>query len=361
MKGLWAIRMNSLEPEFLEALRFSADQLKTIRAIGDARGRQALWYQQVPEVLKHLRTVAVIESTESSNRIEGVTVNPERLEPLVLKRTDPRNRSEQEVAGYRDALGMIHESGASMPLTGNVMRQLHGMLYRYLPDQGGEWKRAPNDIVERHPDGTQRIRFKPTPPHLVEIQIDGLCRNYEAAKSAGREPLVLVPLAILDFLCIHPFRDGNGRVGRLLTLMLLYHFNYQVGRYISLERVIEQSKETYYEALETSSQRWHEGAHEVMPWLDYFWGMLLRAHDEFRERVDAARPQGYGSKTEQVRHAVLKRSKPFALSEIEDECIGVSRDMVRHVLRQMRAADLVEVTGRGRAARWSLKGKGEKE
>ncbi|MDT8321726.1 MAG: Fic family protein [Xanthomonadales bacterium] len=350
--------MHSLEPQFLETLRFSADQLKMIRAIGDARGRQALWYQQVPEVLKHLRTVAVIESSESSNRIEGVTVSPERLEPLVMKRTDPKTRSEQELAGYRDALGLIHESGATMPMTGNVMRQLHGMLYRYMPDRGGEWKSAPNDIVERHPDGTLRIRFKPTPPHLVQIQIDGLCENHEAAHSAGREPLVLVPLAILDFLCIHPFRDGNGRVGRLLTLMLLYYYNYQVGRYISLERVIEQSKETYYEALEASSQGWHEGTHEVMPWLDYFWGMLLRAHEEFRERVDAAGLQSFGSKTEQVRHAVLKRSKPFALAEIEDECIGVSRDMVRHVLRQMRDDGLVEVTGRGRAARWSLKGTG---
>jgi Fic family protein len=314
-----------------------------------------LWYQQVPEVLKHLRTIAVIESSESSNRIEGVTVNPERLKPLVLKRTDPRNRSEQEVAGYRDALGLIHELGAEMPFTGNVMRQLHGMLYRYMPDQGGLWKNAPNDIIERHLDGTQRIRFKPTPPHLVQIQIDGLCQNYEAATLIGREPLVLVPLAILDFLCIHPFRDGNGRVGRLLTLMLLYHFNYEVGRYISLERVIEQSKETYYEALEASSQSWHEGAHEVMPWLNYFWGMLLRAYNEFREQVDAALPRGRGSKTERVRHAVLKRAAPFTLTEIEDECIAVSRDMVRHVLRQMRDDGLVEVSGRGRAARWSRK------
>ena len=290
----------------------------------------------------------------TSNRIEGVTVSPERLEPLVLKRTDPKNRSEQEVAGYRDALGLIHDAEAAMPLTGNVMLQLHGMLYRYLPDQGGRWKSAPNNIVERHPDGTERIRFRPTPPHLVQIQIDGLCGSYDAARETERESLVLVPLAILDFLCIHPFRDGNGRVARLLTLMLLYQFNYQVGRYISLERVIEQSKETYYETLEASSKGWHQGKHDVMPWLNYFWGMLLRAYAEFKERVDAARPQAHGSKTEQVRHAVLKRSKPFALAEIEDECIGVSRDMVRHVLRQMRDDGLVEVNGRGRAARWSV-------
>lgn len=346
--------MNSLQPKILDSLRFSSDQLKTIRAIGDARGRQALWYQQVPEVLKNLRDIAQIESSESSNRMEGVIVSPERLEPLVLKRIDPRNRSEQEVAGYRDALGMIHESATEMPLSGNTLLQIHSMLYRYLPDAGGQWKRSPNDIIERHADGSSRIRFKPTPPHLVQIQIDGLCENYLAAKNEGQEPLVLVPLAILDFLCIHPFRDGNGRVGRLLTLMLLYQLGYQVGRYISLERVIEQSKETYYEALEASSQGWHEGQHDVMPWLNYFWGMLLRAYREFRERMDAMRPQRHGSKTEQVRHAVIKRTRPFTLAEIEQECIGVSRDMVRHVLRQMRDDGCVDVSGRGRAARWAV-------
>ncbi|MDZ4730167.1 MAG: Fic family protein [Xanthomonadales bacterium] len=346
--------MHSLEPNFLDSLRFSAEQLKTIRAIGDARGRQALWYQQVPEVLKNLRMVAQIESTESSNRIEGVTVSPERLEPLVLKRTDPRNRSEQEVAGYRDVLGLIHDSATEMQFSANVMLQLHGILYRYLPDEGGHWKSAPNGIIEKHPDGSRRIRFKPSPPQLVQIQIDKLCSNFTTAQTDGREPLVVVALSILDFLCIHPFLDANGRVGRLLTLMLLYQFDYQVGRYISLERVIEQSKETYYEALEASSQDWHEGQHNVMPWLNYFWGMLLRAYGEFRERLDAVHPQGHGSKTELVRHAVLKRKKPFTLSAIEDECLGVSRDMVRHVLRQMREEGLVEVNGRGRAARWAL-------
>lgn len=346
--------MHSLKPTFLDSLRFSAEQLKTIRAIGDARGRQALWYQQVPEVLKNLRMVAQIESTESSNRIEGVTVSPERLKPLVLKRTDPRNRSEQEVAGYRDALGLVHDSAIQMQFSGNVMLQLHSMLYRYLPDDGGRWKNAPNDIVEKYADGTRRIRFKPTAPHLVDMQIGRLCENFQTAKTEGREPLVTVALAILDFLCIHPFLDGNGRVGRLLSLMLLYQFGYEVGRYISLERVIEQSKETYYETLEASSQDWHEGRHDVMPWLNYFWGMLLRAYSEFRERMDALRPQGHGSKTEQVRHSVLKRSKPFTLTEIEEECLGVSRDMVRHVLRQMRDEGLVDVNGRGRAARWAL-------
>lgn len=346
--------MRSLTPDFLSALgNFNADQLKQIRAIGDARGRQALWYQQVPETLKGLREVAVIESSESSNRMEGVVIDPSRLRPLIERLTDPRDRSEQEVAGYRDALNLIHESARDMGFSTNVVRQLHGMLYRYMADPGGHWKNAPNDIIERQPDGCERIRFHPSPPHLVDAQMRGLCEMYAGAKEQRVEPLLLVPLAVLDFLCVHPFRDGNGRIGRLLTLMLLYQHDYEVGRYISLERIIERSKETYYETLEASSQGWHEGEHDVMPWLNYFWGMLIRAYGEFRERMNAAQPAGRGSKTEQVRAAVLKRSKPFAMAEVEGECVGVSRDMVRHVLRQMRVDGLVEVQGRGRGAKWA--------
>jgi Fic family protein len=346
--------MHSLTPEYLDRLVFHEGQLRAIRAIGDAKGRQALWYQQAPEILKSLRDEAVIQSSESSNRLEGVTVAPARLKPLILDRQDPRTRSEQEVAGYRDALALIHESGANMGLTGNVLLQLHQTLFRYMPNPGGHWKNAPNDIIEKHPDNTVRIRFKPTPPHLVEPQIAGMCENFRIAEQAGREPLVLVPLAILDFLCIHPFLDGNGRVARLMTLMLLYRFDYQVGRYVSLERVIEQSKKTYYETLEASSKGWHEGQHDVMPWLNYFWGVMKRAYDEFRERMDRVQPTGRGSKTEQIRFIVLRQTQPFSLTEIQEECTGVSREMVRHVLRLMREEGLVETQGRGRSATWRL-------
>lgn len=344
--------MQSLSPEYLARLSFTAAQMKTIRALGDARGQQALWYQQVPETLKSLRRTAVIESSESSNRLEGVTVAPERLRPLIEERDDPHTRSEQEIAGYRDALALVHESGRDMAFTANIVRQLHGRLYRYMADEGGTWKGAANDIVEHLPGGATRVRFSPTAPHLVEPQMESLCERYRAARTAEQEPLVLVPLAILDFLCIHPFRDGNGRVARLLSLMLLYHADYEVGRYISLERVIEGSKETYYEALETSSTGWHEGRHDVTPWLDYFWGMLLRAYREFGERLDSSRATAHGSKTERVRAAVLRRDAPFRLADLHDECQGISREMIRHVLRAMRDEGLVATTGQGRGARW---------
>lgn len=328
-----------------------------LRAVGECRGRQALFYQQAPETLRQLREVAVIESAESSNRLEGVTVSPGRLEPLILRRTDPRNRSEQEVAGYRDALALVHENAANMLFSPNVVLQLHSTMYRYMPDPGGRWKSANNDIIERNPDGTARVRFQPTPAHLVQTQMQELITRYGNLAQAGRiEPLLLVPLAIFDFLCIHPFTDGNGRIARLLTLMLLYQHGYEVGRYISLERVIEVSKETYYEALESSSHGWHDGRHDVMPWLNYFWGVLLRAYREFEERVGTVR-EGRGAKTEQVRLAALSKKQLFSISDIEAECAGVSRDMVRHVLRQMKSEGLIAPTGRGRSAKWLVKEK----
>lgn len=344
--------MHSLSAAFLEALRLTPEQGASLRAVGEYQGKQALFFQQAPETLRTLRQSAVIESTESSSRIEGVTLPAARLEHLMRRTTDPRNRSEQEIAGYRDALSLIHESALQMRFTPPVIQQIHTTLYRYMPETGGNWKASQNDITETAPDGSRRIRFAPTLPHLVPIQMEGLTNNYAAALNAGRlDGLILIPLAILDFLCIHPFRDGNGRVARLLTLMLLYQHDLQVGRYISIERIIEDSKETYYESLETSSQGWHDGEHDVLPWLEYFWGVLLRAYREFEERVQAVHT-GHGAKTEQIRLAVLRRSQPFAISEIEQECSQVSRDLVRQVLRKMRDEGLIESTGLGRGAKW---------
>ena len=344
--------MHSLEPDYLDRLRFDATQLATLRAIGECRGKQVLYTRQVPELLRALRQTASIESAESSNRLEGITVSASRLKPLVLKNQAPKDRSEQELAGYRDALALIHESGPDMPFSANVILQIHSLMYRFMPRPGGSWKQTDNDIVERHPDGSTRVRFRPTPAHLTPMQVDALVQRYrEAAEWGNHDPLVLVPLAILDFLCIHPFHDGNGRTGRLLTLMLLYHHGYEVGRYISLERVIEESKESYYEALEKSSARWHQGKHNIKPWLDYFWGVLLAAYREFEQRVADA-PKGPGSKSNSVRAAVQAQKQPFSISEIVAACPGISRDTVRVVLRQMKDEDLIAPTGKGRGAKW---------
>jgi len=344
--------MHSLSPDYLARLRFDGRQLATLRALGEYRGKQRLYIAQSPEVLSDLRQIAVVESTESSNRLEGVIVAASRLKSLVLKNATPKSRSEQEVAGYRDALALIHEGAEQMPFTEGTVLQLHGILYRYLPQPGGHWKRANNEIIERHPDGSSRVRFRPVAAHLTPIAISDTIAHYRAAADQHlADPLVLVPLVILDFLCIHPFTDGNGRMARLLTLQLLYHFDYAVGRFISLERIFEESKESYYEALEASSQSWHEAAHDIAPWLDYFWGALLRAYKEFEERVGTIE-RGRGAKGERVRAEILKRNLPFSISEIEAACPGVSRDMVRLVLRAMKKEGLIAPTGKGRGAKW---------
>jgi len=342
----------SLVPKYLDAIRYSGEQASSLKRLGEFRGRQDLFRQQAPEILASLRQIAAIESTESSNRIEGVTAPRERVEALVLRPTAPANRSEQEIAGYRDALNLIHESAGEMTLSVNVILQLHTMLNRFVHGDGGRWKMADNEIVERKPDGSlRRVRFRAVTAVATPQAMNDLVELYAQATADEREPLVVIPLAILDFLCIHPFNDGNGRIARLLTLLLLYQANVAVGRYISLERVIEESKETYYEALEASSRGWHEGNHNPHPWLNYFWGVVTAAYKEFEVRVTAFK-NAPGAKTAIIEAAVRRRVKAFAISEIEAECSGVSRDMVRHVLRQMKTRGELEARGRGRGAKW---------
>lgn len=239
-----------------------------------------------------------------------------------------------------------------MPFSINVILQLHSMLYRFHAAKGGHWKLTDNEIIEKLPDGTKRIRFKPTSAVATPQAMEDLTSGFQNAKENNDiEPLVIIPLAILDFLCIHPFRDGNGRAARLITLLLFYHFNYQVGKYISLERIIEESKETYYEALGASSAGWHEGKHDVHPWLNYFWGMLLAAYQEFEERVGTIK-KGKGFKTEQVILAVDKKIGAFTIADIEQACPGVSREMIRKILRELRDQGKIKALGTGRGAKW---------
>lgn len=344
--------MKSLEPGFLEKLSFSHEQMATLRAIGEYQGKQKLYYEQSREILQNLQRVAEIESTESSNRIEGITAPRERIEALVLKKTTPQNRSEQEVEGYRSALELIHESHEHMEFTNNVILQLHSMIYRYQADSGGSWKPNDNEIRENYPDGTFRVRFKPTSAALTPSWMEKLCENYkESLQTKSFEPLIIIPLAILDFLCVHPFKDGNGRMSRLLTLLELYHFDYQVGRYISLERIFEESKIGYYENLEASSKNWHQGKHDPHPWLNYFWGVMIRAYKEFEQRVGTIHP-GKGSKTEEIIQVVSEKIGPFAISEIEATLPEISRDMIKIVLRQLKEEGKLSIVGKGRGAKW---------
>lgn len=344
--------MHSLAPAYLDNLQFSAQQLEALNRIGEYQGKQALYAERLPEVLKTMRRVAQVESAESSNRIEGIEAPRRRIQGLVIEGTAPQNRSEQEIAGYRDALALVHEAAADMDVTANVIRQLHTIMYRYLPQPGGRWKMVDNEIVEHDAGGALRVRFKPVSAVATPQAMEDLAAGVRRAMQAEERPgLVVAPLAVLDFLCIHPFTDGNGRVSRLLTLLLLYRLGHQVGRYISLERITEESKETYYEALARSSRGWHEGRHDPHPWLDYFWGVMLRAYGEFTERVSGLN-RGAGSKAATVRDAVASMVGPFALADLETRCPGVSLPTIKRELAAMRDEGLVLLEGRGRGARW---------
>lgn len=344
--------MHSLEEDFLQSLTFSTEKVATLRKIGEYQGKQELYFHQSPEILRGLQQVAMIESSESSNRLEGITAPHHRIAKLITHNSAPKDRSEQEIAGYRDALNLIHQSANHMPFSLDVILQLHSWLYRYLPMQGGKCKTVDNEITEVHPDGHKRVRFTPSTAFATPMAMEKLIKNYKACvDQRGVEPLIVIPATILDFLCIHPFRDGNGRTARLLTLMLLYHYDYQLGRYISLERIFEESKESYYETLELSSKGWHEGKHDLMPWLTYFWGVLLRAYRDFEIRVGTI-THGKGNKAQHIRRTVENRVGPFSISDIEQACPSVSRDTIRLVLRQLRDEGVITSKGKGRGTKW---------
>jgi Fic family protein len=321
--------------------------------LGEARGKQELFTRQSPQKLRVLREHALIESAVSSNRIEGVEVEPSRVGTIVFGKAPLRDRDEEEVRGYRDALDLIHTEGARLPISEETIRRLHSLSRGGLGD-AGEYKQTENDIIEVFPDGRREIRFRPvraadTPPALREL-ID---RWQGVLKQRTIHPLIALGALNLDFLCIHPFRDGNGRVSRLLLLLACYHLGIEVGRYISLERLIEQNKERYYETLKISSRGWHEGKHDPWAYINYLLYTLLDACKEFERQVgQTASPRG--AKTELVLQAVRARRDEFRLADIERACPGVGRDWIRALLADLKQKGEVTCRGRGPAARWTV-------
>ncbi len=314
------------------------------------RGKQALFTRQVPQKLKALREHALIESAVSSNRIEGVEVDQKRIKTLMFGVPVYKDRDEEEVAGYRDALNWIHSEAAALPLSEETILRFHKMSRGSIWD-AGKYKDKPVDIVEILPDGERRIRFKSVSPEETPAMMRlGMNIMDALLKDCRVQPLILLGALNLDFLCIHPFRDGNGRVSRLLLLQTCYHLGLEVGRYISLERIIEQNKERYYETLRISSQGWHEGKHDPWPYIGYLLFILKQAYQEFEERVGQIESPR-GEKTALIETAI-RQLETFSVSDIQRACPGVSVDMIRRTLKVMQDKNEVKCTRKGRSAKW---------
>ncbi len=323
--------------------------------ISEAKGRQDLYAKQSPQRLKALKEHALIESAVSSNRIEGVEVDQKRIGTIIFGKSLLHDRSEEEVRGYREALNLIHERGAELPITEDTCRKLHGLVRGDMWD-AGKYKEKDSDIIEKRLDGTSNIRFRTVPAVKTGPFMKGLMDAWrECISEAKVPPLIAMAAFGLDFLCIHPFRDGNGRVARLLILLQCYHLGIEVGRYISLERLIEQNKERYYETLKLSSARWHEGRHDPWHYINFVCFILRSAYREFEERLGGM-PQPRGEKTSLVREAIGGFTGNFSVADIQQKCPGVGVDMIRKVLKELRGQRALECLGRGRNARWHRTG-----
>ena len=319
--------------------------------LGEAKGRQELFTRQSPQRLKALREHAMIESAVSSNRIEGVEIDASRVQAVVLGRPALRDRNEEEVRGYRNALKLIHDSARRLAISEQTILELHSLSRGRIGD-AGQYKRRDIDIIETYPDGRSRVRFKTVPAKRTSAAMGELIsRWHDALEERRLHPLLAVAAFNLDFLCIHPFRDGNGRVSRLLLLLQCHHLGFEVGRYVSIERIIEQSKDRYYETLEQSSQGWHEGKHDPWPYLSYQLYVLKEAYRELEDRLGQVKAPR-GEKGAIVLDAIRRAAGDFSIADLQRECPGVSVDMIRHVLKRLRREDQVECLGRGSSARW---------
>jgi Fic family protein len=329
------------------------DVVAMLTGIHAHKGKQALFMEAHADGLTALMEIAKVQSTGASNRIEGIHTTDKRLVELVRDRSMPRNRTEQEIAGYRDVLATIHESYDYIHPRPSVILQLHRQLYAFAQSAiGGVYKNADNYIAETSAEGEKSIRFQPVPAYLTALAMDNLCRAFnESLQKNEHDPLLLISMFVLDFLCIHPFNDGNGRMSRLLTLLLLYRAGYLVGKYISLEKLIESSKDSYYEALQDSSIHWHENRSDYLPFVRYTLGILLKACNEFEDRMAHLHARGM-SKPDRVKAAIDRKIGTISKKEIMEACPDISKITVERTLAAMVKAGVLVKIGAGPAMRY---------
>jgi len=325
--------MRIFDYKIIEEKLMTPEIINMVTLIHEHKGKQELYIEANSDVLTGLLEIAKIQSIGASNRIEGIFTSDIRLAQLVKEKSEPRNQSEQEIAGYREVLATIHESYDYITPTANIILQLYRELYSFAGSSaGGSYKNADNMIVETDAKGEEKIRFTPVPAYQTRETMENLSEAYlKALNEKLYDPLIIIPMVILDFLCIHPFTDGNGRLSRLLTLLLLYREWYIVGKYSSLEMIIEKTKETYYEALQDSSAGWHEGENDYAPFVRYYLGLILNAYVEFESRVDHLKHRNI-SKADRVKNVFDEKIGKASKKEIMEICPDISGTTIERTL-----------------------------
>ena len=326
---------------------FTSNIINTISLIHEYKGKQDLYIETQKDSLTNLLNIAKIQSTEYSNKIEGIKTTDSRIKELVSEKVAPKNRNEEEIAGYRDVLSLIHENYNFIDINKNTILQLHRDLYKYTGyNYGGKFKNSQNYIEEENEKGEKKIRFTPLSPLETPIAIENLCRNYnELVNNESCDLLVLIPIFILDFVSIHPFNDGNGRMSRLLTLLLLYKANYMVGKYISIEKIIEETKESYYDTLEKSSVNWYNNENDYSYFVEYYLGIILNAYKEFDSRINIAlnkKTTSYDRIIDIFRNNIIPIDKAFIINK----CPDLSETTIERTLNKLLKEDkIVKISG----------------
>lgn len=325
--------------------------LAYIAQIHEYKGKQDLYLRQKPVELKRLIEIAKIQCTESSNQIEGIVTTNARLKQLVENKTTPRNRDEEEILGYRNALNIVHESYEAIPVRSNYILQLHGEMLKHTAfSYAGKYKSSPNEIDMVLENGKKVVLFKPLEPYETPDAVERLCDEFDKAINEGIvDSLIIIPNFILDFLCIHPFNDGNGRMSRLLMLLLLYRSGYIVGQYISIEKAIADTKETYYEVLQQSDQNWYEGENDPKPFIKYMLGIILSCYREFESRVTLAEKTGKRSNAYDIVKAYTKSTiGKFSKQDALASCPSLGSSSVESALKRLVEEGAIIRTGAGR-------------
>lgn len=328
--------------------KWDSEILGLIAAIYKEAGKQEMYLKQRPEELEKLVEIAKVQSTEASNAIEGIVTTSTRIRQLVEEKTAPRNRDEQEIAGYRDALNIIHENFDAIPITRNYILQLHKVLYSHMNNpMAGQTKSVQNYISATYPNGHTETLFTPLAPFETPEALDRICDEYNRViGNMEAEPLIVIPIFIHDFLCIHPFNDGNGRMSRLLTTLLLYRNGFYVGKYISLEAKIAKNKDLYYAALRQAQEGWHEGTEDAVPFIKYLLGIILSAYRDFEERFSLVEHKKPALET--VRQATLNKIGRFSKQDIRELCPALSVSSIEGALRKLVASGELKREGNGK-------------